>query len=574
MKRAVLMFALSLLAFPAIAKTSATIDRTRVVQGQAVMLTIATDQVGAPDYSALRSRFRVEDVASERSVRYANGSLSVDLRYRVELIALQPGIQTIPALVVGHDRTQPLQLEVVPSAGAASTQAAAMPAQPAPQVQPMTAGQGPIFVQTRVDDRHPYVQQAVGVVVRLYYATQMLDGALDLDTPTGASLRRVGEDVQGSEDVGGRRYAVIERHYVLVPDRSGPLTLPAARFSGHGQGGFFDDLFGDGRENLHASGQPQVLQVRAAPTNAAQPWLPLHRLDLRTIGATNVATAGQTLLVTLRMQADGANAAQLPDLVLTADSGAQVYPEAPTMEDGDNNGRPQATVTRRFSVVPARAGQLHLQAAPIQWWNVGSDQPEAARLQPLTVDVAPGTGTFAQPAATQAETTVANRTGWLHWPRSGLVWGIVAAVFGLLWIATLAWGARRRAGGTVTADVPATSHSRRSLPPSPQAGPDPLDSADLKQALASGDLSRIAHALQRMADPPAADLDALKARLQPGPQVEAVDLLQAALWGNGRVDAATALSAVRAAFREGPSWRSTVATKTGKPVLPPLYPER
>ena len=62
-----------------------------------------------------------------------------------------------------------------------------MPAQSGPQLQSVSAGQGPIFVQTRVDDRHPYVQQAVGVVVRLYYATQMLDGALDLDTPVGAS---------------------------------------------------------------------------------------------------------------------------------------------------------------------------------------------------------------------------------------------------------------------------------------------------------------------------------------------------------------------------------------------------
>lgn len=561
MKRGIVLIALALFAAPAWARTTATLDHSRVAQGQAVMLTIATDQVGAPDYSALRSRFRVEDVASERSVRFVNGSLSVDLRYRVELIALQPGMQTIPALAVGRDRTQPLQLEVT-----ASTAAATSPqTQPLPQTQTTTTGQGSVFIQTQVDDRHPYVQQSVGVTVRLFYATQMLDGALDLDAPAGASLRRIGDDVQGSENVGGRSYSVIERHYVLVPDRSGALTLPSARFSGHGQGGFFDDVFGDGRENLHASGQPQALQVRELPANATQPWLPLHQLDVQTLNAPNSATAGQTAVVTLRMQADGANASQLPELLLTADNDAQVYPEAPTIDERDSGGRPQAMVTRRFSVVPAHPGALHLQATPIQWWNVVNDQPAIAQAQAVTLNVAPGSGAFAAsptPANTSTDNT-GNRTGVSRWLRSGLAWSIAAAVIGLLWIASLAWVARRR---DARAAIPAATDAK---PSSPQ----PLRKDDLEDALDSADLARIAQTLQRMANPPAADLDALKARLQPAQQVEAIDALQAALWGNGRIAPEAALSALRQSFRDGPQWRTSAAGKTGKSTLPPLYPE-
>lgn len=561
MKRGLALVALAMFAMPAWARTSATLDRTRVRQGDAVMLTIATDQVGAPDYSALRSRFRVEDVASERAVRYANGSLTVDLRYRVALIALQPGVQTIPALVVGRDRTQPLQLEVTASGNAATSPSPQ--AQPAPQQTPPAAGQGPVFIQTQVDDRHPNVQQSVGVTVRLLYATQMLDGALDLEAPSGASLRRVGEDVQGTEDLGGRSYSVIERHYVLVPDRSGALTLPAARFSGHGQGGFFDDVFGDGRENLHASGQPQVLQVRVMPANAPQPWLPLHRLDLQVANVPNAATAGQTSVVTLRMQADGASAAQLPELMLTADNDAQVYPEAPTVDDRDTNGRPQTVVTRRFSVVPAHPGALHLQATPIQWWNVASDQPATAQAQSVTVNVAPGTGAFAAPAATQPA-AVRESTNWPGWLRSGFVWSIVAAGIGLLWIASLAWVARRR---DMHAAVPAPSN------PKPEAPLQPLRNDDLDDALGAGDLARIAQTLQRMANPPAADLDALKSRLQSPQQVDAIDALQAALWGNGRIAPETALASLRQAFGDGPRWRTTATAKTAKSALPPLYPE-
>ncbi len=561
MKRALAVAALAMFALPAWARTSATLDRTRVRQGDAVMLTIATDQVGAPDYSALRSRFRVEDVASERSVRFVNGSLSVDLRYRVELIALQPGIQTIPALMVGRERTQPLQLEVV--AGANPTASPSPQAPPPPQAQVAAPGQGTVFIQTQVDDRRPYVQQSVGVTVRLFYATQMLDGGLDLDAPSGASLRRIGEDVQGTEDVGGRSYSVIERHYVLVPDRSGPLTLPAARFAGHGQGGFFDDVFGDGRGNLSASGQPQVLQVRAMPTNAAQPWLPLRRLELQAVAMPRSATAGQTTMVTLRMQADGANAAQLPELMLTADNDAQVYPEAPTIDDRDNGGRPQTVVTRRFSVVPAHPGALHLQATPIRWWNVANDQPATAQAQAVTVNVAPGTGAFAAPSAVQPGSAQEDMK-WPRWLRSGLTWSIAAAVVGLLWIASLAWVARRR---DARATAPAVSDPR------PSPAPRPLRNDDLEEALDSGDLARIAQVLQRMANPPAADLDALKSRLQSMSQAAAIDALQAALWGNGRIAPETALASLRQAFRDGPQWRATAATKPAKSMLPPLYPE-
>ncbi|PNS07357.1 BatD family protein [Solilutibacter silvestris] len=561
MRHLVAVIALWLLVAPAWARTSATLDRTQVTQGEAVVLTIATDQVGAPDYSALQSRFRMQGVSSERSVHFANGSLSVDLRYRVRLLALQAGVQTIPALAVGHDRTQPLQLEVIANTAASSSPGDLQQS----QSEPAATGQGPVFIQAQVDDRHPYVQQAVGIVVRLFYATQMVDGALDLEAPSGASLRRVGEDVQGTQDIAGRTYSVIERHYILVPDRRGTLTLPAAHFSGHGQGGFIDDVFGDGRENLRANGQPQALQVRATPANAAQPWLPLHRLDVQALAAPNSATAGQTTVVTLRAQADGANAAQLPELMLTADNDAQVYPEAPTVEDRDDHGRPQTVVTRRFSVVPAHPGALQLRATPIQWWNVVTDQAATAETQALTLNVAPGSGAFAVPTAADAAASP-SETRWPRWLHSGFVWSIVAAVFGLLWIVTLALLSRRR-------HVPADA-TRAPQAEAPSPNPAPLRNDDLQEALKSDDLARIAHALQRMVNPPAADLDALKTRLGSTQQVEAIESLQAALWGNGRVAPDAALASLRQAFRDGPRWSASAATENAESLLPPLYPER
>src|SRR5690606_36905297 len=109
---------------------------------------------------------------------------------------------------------------------------------------------GPVFIDAELDDATPYVQQAVGLRLRLYYAPQLLSGQFDQAAPDGGALQRAGSDAQYTRDIDGRRYQVVERNYVLVPERSGRLELPPARFRGRGAGGWLDDLFGDGQRSL------------------------------------------------------------------------------------------------------------------------------------------------------------------------------------------------------------------------------------------------------------------------------------------------------------------------------------
>src|SRR3546814_4227152 len=71
------------------------------------------------------------------------------------------------------------------------------------------------FIETQIDDEDPYVQQSVGYTLRLYYATPLVSGQLDQATPDGASLQRVGSDLQYTRLVGGKRYTVVERRFLL-----------------------------------------------------------------------------------------------------------------------------------------------------------------------------------------------------------------------------------------------------------------------------------------------------------------------------------------------------------------------
>jgi hypothetical protein len=535
------------------AQTRAWLDRDRIALGETATLNVETDQAGvdAPDYSPLLSDFAVSGNSSSQQYESINGTTRSRTLYAVALQPKRDGVIGIPGLRIGSLRTQPLTLTVTPSSAV-----------------PAHAGDA-VFIEAETDAQEPYVQQAVGYTVRLYYAAPLISGQLDQDPPDGASLQRVGDDVQFTRDMAGHRYTVVERHYLLLPERSGTLAIPGARFQGRGAGGFFDDLFGDGQRELRANGAPRFVRVRAIPANAPQPWLPLRALSLRYLATPQAARAGEAVAVTIEASVDGANAAQMPELQLQAGDArggaAQIFPDPMQADETFRDGRPQVRIARKFSIVPARAGSLRISGPRLQWWDVRAGIARTASLPDITVQVAPGVNGFggAPAAAANADMPDPNRD-WIHVPGvQGAVppWALAAAVFALLWLVTFMWGLHRRPHAVVAVDEDAV--------PAPRVAAHGTF-ADLRRALDNGDLGDVSDALCAMATPAVDDPDALRARLADPAQVAAIESLLRARWADG--DGVAARSALRAAFRQGPRWR--VAEQPVEEPLPPLYPRQ
>ncbi len=546
----------------AAAETRAWLDRDSVGVGETVTLNIETDQRSAePDYAPLQGAFGLSAQTGSRQMQVSNGTVSIRSLFGVALSPRRAGEMTIPALRVGNELTAPLRLSV-------GTAAAATPA-PGPTAQGRDAqGSEAAFVETVVDDPRPYVQQSVGVVVRLYFSTQLASGQLDLDTPDGASLQRIGDDVNSVKAVNGRQYNVVERRFLLVPERSGPLQLPGARFSGRAVGGFFDDYFGRGNGELDARSASTTLQVRAMPAGAPQPWLPLRNLSLRYTATPQRAVAGEAAQIVVEATATGATQAQFPELPTPSVPDAQVFAEPPQADDRFVGGSPQLRLTRRYSVVPNRAGPLVVPGLQVQWWDVGAGAVRSATLPDVTLQVAPGSGSFAAPASTAAASparapaaaadpalALPARARW-PWP-----WIAAAAVFALLWLGTLAWALGRRR--------PLRPASDGAPPAAAARGPGPARQgmAELRRALDTGGFDEVAQALCGLAG--VGDLDAVVGRLDDPAQREAVLQMQRARWG-GAGDGPAARAALRTAFAGGPRWRTVVAAPA--PELPPLYP--
>lgn len=532
-----LMLLCALCAMPAFAQTRAWLDRAQVTYGETATLNIETSvAVQDIDYAPLRRQFDVAGQTVRRSYEMTNGRATAKSLFAVGIRPRGPGVFIVPALRVGNASTAPQRLTVLP-----------------PTVQP-ASGDADAFVETVIDAAQPYVQQAVGMTVRLNYAVPLLSGQLDQDPVPGASLQRVGDDIQYQRELGGRRFNVVERRYLLIPERSGVLTIPGARFNGQAVGGFFDNIFDDGRKPLSAAAPAKRLQVLAIPASAPQPWLPLRDLQLRYVQAPRTARAGEAATIEIEVVADGASASQLPPVTLADSANVQVFADPAQSDERFVDGRPRTVMHRRIAIVPLRAGLLELPGPRIEWWDAAQGMARTATLPPLRVQVAPGVAAPMVQAAPTAPGNAAADAGpasgnaWWRWlPWLLLAIGLLAAV---AW-----WRARRQRREASVVAVETVS-------PKPAA-------PSLAEALKRGDLAGIAHALCVAAGVPGDDLDAMRARLDDPVQRDAIASLQAARWGGG--DAASALDVLRRAFASGPRWHAP--GPRAKPLLPPLYPE-
>lgn len=538
-----------------LAATRAWLEQPQVTLGQAVTLNVETDAVSAtPDLTPLMRDFEVEGQSDSRSIRMVNGRMSASTTFSLTLRPRRAGTLAIPALQVGNERTAPLTLEVSATATARA------------------ASNGLVFVETEVDDPNPYVQQSVGVTVRLYYATPLVSGQLDLDPPDGALLQRVGEILQSSREIDGRRYSTAERRFLLVPERSGALILPGARFEGRGAGGWMDDLLGGNSRQVNITGAPRTLQVRPQPAGAPQPWLPVRDLRMRYTAVPQQLRTGEAGTLTIETTVVGATQAQLPELPMPSIPGAQVFAEPPQFDERFVGGTPQVTLTRRYSVVPSQAGRLVVPGTAMAWWDVRAGAARRATLPDLTLPVVVGTGSPSSvPLAGAARGAATLPAGTdddilLEGERRvpSHLWPWLAAGFAVLWLITLLWALTRRAA---TSSGPrARVHAQAGAP---VTAPATHTAADLKRALDAGELDDIEDVLRGMARPAAVDLDDLHRRLATAAQRGAVELLRRARWAGG--DAAQARAALREAFRGGPRWRTADTGDVEEP-LPPLYP--
>ncbi len=263
-----------------------------------------------------------------------------------------------------------------------------------------------------------------------------------------ARVKPLGDRRRYTAEREGRRYQVIERRYVLFPERSGKLRIPPVVFRGSviagrgsgrrgtspGSGSLFDRLHGnqffsrsfndpvldrlfndeffqnpfgspETGKRISARSRGLDLEVKPRPDGyGATHWLPARQLTLEDSWAEDPPAfrVGEPITRTIRVRAQGAEGAQIPPLNLESTEDLRIYPEQPVSETR-TDGKSVVGISRQsMAFVPKKAGTLVVPAIEVHWWDTVAQRERTARIPSWRVTAEPGSGAALQQASTPA----------------------------------------------------------------------------------------------------------------------------------------------------------------------------
>ncbi len=400
------------------AAVNTTIDRQQIYEGDLFTLTIEAtgqSQTSEPDLAPLGEEFDILGTSRSSQTSIINGRVSSSQQWRISLRPKRLGELSIPALAIGNERTQPMQLKVseLPEGALGS---------PGDDV----------FVELNLErpvgtaaDEPVVVQQQLPLVVRLYSALPLRGGTLTDPQAEGAVLERLGPDRRDSARRNGRDYQVIERRYSLSPERSGELRIPPVVFEGelipganrapNGSAGgasqrsrldrMFEDfpfasnlatsplaLFEPGAP-VRAQSRALTLEVTARPASfASGDWLPAEALTVTDSWARSPPNLriGEPATRTLTLTAKGLAGSQIPDVDMQVPDSVRTYRE-PTENETRTDGQAVFAISRQsMTLIPTRPGRLELPELRVRWWDIATQSERETLVPRLSIPVASG----------------------------------------------------------------------------------------------------------------------------------------------------------------------------------------
>ena len=523
----------------------ASVDRTRLSEGETVVLTLeSTDptRFGRPDLSPLEQDFEILGSRQVNRLSSIGDTPRASTRWILTLQPRRSGEVTIPAIRLEDAETLPITLNVEAAVSAGNGEQLA-----------------PVFIDASLDQDNVYVQAQAVLTLRIYHSVSMYDdSSLTPLRIADARVEQLGEPRTYEKSIGGVLHGVIELQYAIYPQRSGPLVIPGQTFSATlvDRSRSNDFLpFGPRAGKVSRVQSPDIpLQVKPKPADypADAPWLPARALGLAETWnpQPEQSQVGDSLTRRLILKVDGLSSAQLPPLPATQVDGLRRYPDQPQMSDQKSETGIIGTREEREALVPNRSGSFDLPPLEVLWWNTQTDTLERTTLSARTLQVAenPQLQNDEQPNTPMVTTQVIE--GPELWP-----WQLACAVLSLATLLGfgLWWHARRQ---------PAIQRAA-------QSGPSPrtlLD--DIKRACQAGDAQATRHALDAWARQQPETLADMAARYVP--LSDALDGLNGALYSeSGQFWQGEELWK---AIRSLPASQEPSAAPQESSALPPLYP--
>ncbi len=455
----------------AMATVTATLDRNNIALGDTARLSLQNDgnADGQPDIEPLKRDFNVLGSSHGSSMQIVNGHSSSQTILTLFIAPKHEGKIQIPALHWGAQQSAPLEMTVSGQLGNASSANSGNAGQAASNA---PAESGALFFTTSLSQKQAYVQSALVLTMRLYVGAQISQASLDLPGTSDVIVKQLGKDQQTSENRDGHNYQVVERKYLLLPQRSGKISLKGPVLDAQVQDtsasdpmdidSFFSSVFGrsslggmlGAMRPIHLMAKNIEFTVLPRPASATgSNWLPAQKLTLQEnwrpeSGPLHV---GEPMTRHLQLSAAGLTGAQLPDLgsLMTVPDGFKMYPDQAKTDDQLNGNTMTGNREQDIAIIASNPGKYTLPALHLSWWDTLNDVQREADLPARSLEILPaiaGQKTALVPPSDHQ----ANALNLLGPAISGgkqislssrlAPWQWISAALGVLWLVTmLAW---------------------------------------------------------------------------------------------------------------------------------------
>jgi hypothetical protein len=423
--------ALGLLLTLAHAQTTS-LRQNRIFEGDVAELTIEHDakipSLYAIDTSILDTDFKVLEVHPRVSRHFGENETFHRMQWKIELVPRRGGSIAIPPLAFGNNHSEPILLRVDPAPASIRVREN-------------------VFIEIEAFPENPYPGQQIRVTTRLFHNLPLHGGDLAEPETEQATIFRNGKDSRYSLLREGESFDVLERSILLTPDSSGQLPVTAANFRGTIRSGA--ELV---ERYIYRQGEDLRLTTREKPPGFDnRPWLPARQLELALQWDEPAANpqVGDSLGVTLSLEAKGLPAEALPADLLVTDSGQyKIYADEAVRDtrivnqfDGEQL---VGQLRQRYVIMPQQPGEFVMPALDLAWWDVELDVERVARVESRAIQVAIS-GAFQDDQGAVSSPGLRTDTStsgllpvfvYRHWP-----WLIALAV--VLLLATMFIGAER-----------------------------------------------------------------------------------------------------------------------------------
>lgn len=422
------------------AAVTASVDRPTVDLNESFTLDIVVDSDTdlEPDLTVLEADFYVGQVSRLSNTSILNGEIQRSLTWSVALMPKRTGVQEIPPIALGGERSNPVRITVNEPTNA-------------------PPGEADVFVTSDVDLDETYVQAQILYRIRIYRAVPTRQPALRDPTISGveALVELAGDERQYEAVLNGRAYNVVERVIALYPQESGEIEISPARFEAR--------VLRNGRITGRKVFESEAHTVTVLPIPAPPPdhpgaaWLPARdvQLDEEWSRPPDEMEAGEPVTRVVSLSALGQIETQLPATEAPDVDGLNIYADKPELSRVLESGGIRGVRRDQYAIIGLAGGELELPPVTVPWWDIEAGAWKVANLPARTLSVAgaepqvsppvsgnsieaadPGAGTSRDSASpTRDEAVVAVNAFWQR----------AAELLGVLWLLTVAawwWSSR------------------------------------------------------------------------------------------------------------------------------------